>query len=164
MTQTTAFQLWRDFETVKIEQEVPNEFLLVIDHGNTQPNVSGSGEQRSKGAYYKNIERKMTLKKRRTNVSYRRRLLFLSPDASRVSWQAMETYADKWQVVHISHEPMSKEELDEREELLAEVADPTFLLSRDDVDADGEIDVDALGHQAPLGDVDEKGDIMADIF
>lgn len=56
---------------------------------------------------------------------------------------------------------MSKEELDEREELLAEVIDPAFLLNRDDVDADGEIDVDALGHQAPIG---ERGDIMADIF
>lgn len=69
--QTTAFHLWRDFETVKIEQEVPNEFLLVIDNGDTQPNVSGSGVEveRPKGAYYKNIERKMTLKKRRTNVS-----------------------------------------------------------------------------------------------
>lgn len=67
--QTTAFHLSRDYETVKIEQEVPNEFLLVIDRGDTQPNVSGSGEERLKGAYYKNIERKMTLKKRRTNVS-----------------------------------------------------------------------------------------------
>lgn len=47
---------------------MPNEFLLVIDNGDTQPNVASSGEQRVKGAYYKNIERKMTLKKRRTNV------------------------------------------------------------------------------------------------
>jgi RNA polymerase II-associated factor 1 len=68
---------------------------------------------------------------------------------------------DKWQVVHISHVPMSKEELDEREELLAEVTDPAFLLNRDDVDADGEIDVDALGHQATTGAI---GDVMADIF
>jgi RNA polymerase II-associated factor 1 len=139
--QTTAFHLSRDYETVKIEQEVPNEFLLVIDRGDTQPNVSGSGEERLKGAYYKNIERKMTLKKRRTNAN--------------------EAYVDKWQVVHISHVPMSKEELDEREELLAEVTDPAFLLNRDDVDADGEIDVDALGHQATTGAI---GDVMADIF
>lgn len=72
-------------------------------------------------------------------------------------------YADRWQVVHISHVPMSKEESEEREELLAEVADPTFLLSRDDVDADGEIDVDAL-HQAPSGSAGGGGDVMADIF
>ncbi|KAF8130582.1 RNA polymerase II-associated [Boletus edulis] len=142
---TTGFHLWRDFETVKIEQEVPNEFLLVIDNGDTQPNVSSGGEERLKGAYYKNIERKMTLKKRRTNVN--------------------EAYVDKWEVVHISHERMSKEELEEREELLAEVTDPAFLLSRDDVDADGEIDVDALGHQASgPGANGERGDVMADIF
>jgi len=67
----------RDYETVKVEQEVPNEFLLVIDHGDTQPNVSSSGEERLKGAYYKNIERKMILKKRRTNVSDHRNLVFL---------------------------------------------------------------------------------------
>lgn len=71
---------------------------------------------------------------------------------------------DKWEVVHISHVPMSKEELDEREELLAEVTDPTFLLSRDDVDADGEIDVDVLGHQTPTEAIGERGDVMADIF
>lgn len=77
MGQTTAYHFLRDYETVKIEQEVPNELLLVIDRGDTQPNASGSGEERVKGAYYKNIERKMTLKKRRTNVSDQRSLLFL---------------------------------------------------------------------------------------
>lgn len=76
----------------------------------------------------------------------------------------MEAYVDKWQVVHISHVPMSKEEVDEREELFAEVTDPTFLLNRDDVDADGEIDVDVLGHQTPTGAIGEREDIMADIF
>lgn len=35
---------------------------------------------------------------------------------------------------------MSKEEEDEREEALAEVADPMFLMVRGDADADGEID------------------------
>ncbi|KIJ20686.1 hypothetical protein PAXINDRAFT_66143 [Paxillus involutus ATCC 200175] len=124
---TTTFHFVRDYETVKIEQEVPNEFLLVIDDGDTQSNVSGGGEERAKGAYYKNIERKMTLKKKRTNTQ--------------------EAYVDKWQVVHISHTPMSREELDEREELLAEVTDPSFLLNREDADADGEIDVDAVGHE-----------------
>lgn len=38
------------------------------------------------------------------------------------------------------HAPMSKEEEDEREEALAEVVDPMFLLNRADVDADGEVD------------------------
>ncbi|KAH7907894.1 RNA polymerase II-associated [Hygrophoropsis aurantiaca] len=104
---STAFHFVRDYQTVKIEQEVPNEFFT-------------PGEERSKAAYYKNIERKMTLKKKRTN--------------------ALESYGDKWQVVHISHLPMSKEELEEREELLAEVNDPMYLLNRNDADADGEID------------------------
>lgn len=57
---TTAFHFVRDYETVKIEQEVPNEFLLVLDNGDTGKHVPG--------AYYKNIERKMTLKKKRMNV------------------------------------------------------------------------------------------------
>ncbi|KIJ59225.1 hypothetical protein HYDPIDRAFT_44133 [Hydnomerulius pinastri MD-312] len=138
---TTAFHFVRDYETVKIEQEVPNEFLLVIDNGDTQPNALGNGEERVKAAYYKNIERKMTLKKKRTNNQ--------------------EAYVDKWQVVHISHVAMSKDELDEREELLAEVADPAYLLNREDADADGEIDVDAVGHE--VGGEGEGG-IMADIF
>lgn len=68
-TKTTAFKFVRDYETVKVEQEVPNEFLLVLDEGGAK--VEGPGgvpETRSKGAYYKNIERKMFLKKKRTNV------------------------------------------------------------------------------------------------
>lgn len=56
----TAFHFVRDYETVKIEQEVPNEFLLVLDNGETG--------KRGPGAFYKNIERKMTLKKKRMNV------------------------------------------------------------------------------------------------
>jgi RNA polymerase II-associated factor 1 len=56
---------------------------------------------------------------------------------------------------------MSREELDEREELLAEVTDPSFLLNREDADADGEIDVDAVGHEVSTG---ADGGIMADIF
>lgn len=55
---STAFHFVRDYETVKVEQEVPNEFLLVLD----------DDQERGKGAYYKNIERKMILKKKRTNV------------------------------------------------------------------------------------------------
>ena len=61
----------RDYETVKIEQDVPNEFLLVLDNGDLSPTraVNGSTlERRAKGAYYKNLERKITLKKKRVNV------------------------------------------------------------------------------------------------
>jgi RNA polymerase II-associated factor 1 len=43
---------------------------------------------------------------------------------------------------------MSKDEEEEREEALAEVADPMFLMLRGDADADGDIEVDdgAGGH------------------
>lgn len=59
----TAFHFVRDYETVKVEQEVPNEFLLVLDDGMDE-------SKRGKGAYYKNIERKMQLKKKRVNVRF----------------------------------------------------------------------------------------------
>ena len=65
-TQPTAFHFVRDYETVKVEQEVPNEFLLVLDEGGDE--VDAKGVPRPKGAYYKNIERKMLLKKKRVNV------------------------------------------------------------------------------------------------
>lgn len=65
MTKATPFQFVRDYETVKVEQEVPNEFLLVMDSGLDEDGT----QRRAKGAYYKNIERKMLLKKKRVNVS-----------------------------------------------------------------------------------------------
>ena len=45
---------------------------------------------------------------------------------------------------------MSKDEEEEREEALAEVADPMFLMHRGDADADGDIEVDdgTGGHMA----------------
>ena len=60
----------RDYETVKVEQEVPNEFLLVIHDGDEEEDVfeTSNRPKKEKGAYYKNIERKMLLKKRRANV------------------------------------------------------------------------------------------------
>ena len=66
----------RDYEVVKVEQEVPNEFLLVFDeseHGATivadADDGDGDGEGSTRpGAYYKLIERKMLLKKKRTEV------------------------------------------------------------------------------------------------
>jgi RNA polymerase II-associated factor 1 len=78
-----AFHFVRDYETVKVEQEVPNEFLLVLDDGGgggvvdgdtkvdaklAGQDIAGGIEKRRKGAYYKNIERKMILKKKRVNV------------------------------------------------------------------------------------------------
>ncbi|KAF8889308.1 RNA polymerase II-associated [Infundibulicybe gibba] len=135
----TIFHFVRDYETVKVEQEVPNEFLLVLHDGDDDQDVTDSlteDRKRSKitqgkGAYYKNIERKMHLKKKRVN--------------------AYEQYEDKWEIIRVSHATMSKEEEDEREEALAEVADPTYLLARGDADADGEIEVDDGGTSIGFG-------------
>ncbi|TFK39891.1 RNA polymerase II-associated protein [Crucibulum laeve] len=123
----TIFHFVRDYETVKVEQEVPNEFLLVLNDGESQDldDVLGDKPAREKGAYYKNIERKMLLKKKRAN--------------------AYEQYDDKWEIIRVKHAPMSKEEEEEREEALAEVADPEFLTTIRDADADGEIEVDEMG-------------------
>jgi len=55
----------RDYEVEKIQADVSNEFLLVLDSG--EDAVFGGG--RAKGAYYKNLERKITVKKKRVNVS-----------------------------------------------------------------------------------------------
>ncbi|GLB41845.1 putative paf1 [Lyophyllum shimeji] len=125
----TIFHFVRDYETVKVEQEVLNEFLLVLHDGEppeSMDDLKGGVERktprRQKGAYYKNIERKMLLKKKRANI--------------------YEQYDDKWEIIRVTHAEISKEEEDEREEALAEVADPMFLMARGDADADGDIEVD----------------------
>ncbi|KAF8074937.1 RNA polymerase II-associated protein [Lyophyllum atratum] len=125
----TIFHFVRDYETVKVEQEVPNEFLLVLHDGDPPETfdeltdgVERKTPRKHKGAYYKNIERKMLLKKKRANV--------------------YEQYEDKWEIIRVTHAEMSKEEEDEREEALAEVTDPMFLMVRGDADADGDIEVD----------------------
>ena len=66
--QETIFHFVRDYETVKVEQEVPNEFLLVLYDGDEDTSLHSDGKAKEKGAYYKNIERKMYLKKKRANV------------------------------------------------------------------------------------------------
>lgn len=53
---------------------MPNEFLFVIDDGEDGDDVKLEAsvmpsQPRIKGAYYKNIERKMLLKKKRISVS-----------------------------------------------------------------------------------------------
>ncbi|KZT25259.1 hypothetical protein NEOLEDRAFT_1156439 [Neolentinus lepideus HHB14362 ss-1] len=139
----TAFHFVRDYEVVKVEQEVPNEFLLVLDDGDAQDTSEDGSESRSerrrKGAYYKNIERKMILKKKRQNIH--------------------EAYLDKWHVVKVSHVPMSKEEEDERDETMAEVMDPMYLLARGDADAEGEVDDTIMTSTAshPGGSIDITG-------
>jgi hypothetical protein len=67
----------RNYEVVKVEQDVPNEFLLVFDNSEVAalPTTSNDGlvkdgETRHPGAYYKLIERKMLLKKKRPEVHF----------------------------------------------------------------------------------------------
>ncbi|TEB33222.1 hypothetical protein FA13DRAFT_1773421 [Coprinellus micaceus] len=130
----TLFQFVRDYETVKVEQEVPNEFLLVLHEGEGPKSLEelmasggqSGGPPREKAAYYKNIERKMTLKKKRAN-NY-------------------EQYDDKWDIIRVKYAPMSVDEEEERQEALAEVADPMYLFNRD---ADGEIEVEEGGGGVP---------------
>lgn len=137
----------RDYETVKVEQDVPNEFLLVLDNGDGTdehlPETDANAVQpRGKGAYYKNIERKMTLKKRRGAVS---RFDYPAASASNADLliQQTEEYQDRWQIAHVSRIPIDNEELDERTDLLAEVADPLYtyrLRAEAEQDAEGELD------------------------
>lgn len=143
----TSFHFVRDYEVVKVEQEVPNEFLLVIDDGDMEFDEDSQPwkKPRTKGAYYKNIERKMLLKKKRGTH---------------------QAYHDKWDVVKVTHVPMSKEEEDEREEALAEVMDPMYLLSRGDVDAEGEVELDA--EEVPISirtdEMDQAHAVAVDVF
>ncbi|KAF5316414.1 hypothetical protein D9619_006301 [Psilocybe cf. subviscida] len=116
----TIFQFVRDYETVKVEQDVANEFLLVLYDGEdpTPSFENFDRPTREKGAYYKNIERKMHLKKKRVNI--------------------YDEYEDKWEIIRLLHAPMTQEEDDERAEVLAEVVDPNY--AQQDVDAEGEVE------------------------
>lgn len=61
---------------------------------------------------------------------------------------------------------MSSDELEERNEALAEVVDPLYLFSRDaegEVDADGEVDIGGI-EIGTEGDAEGDGGIMAEIF
>lgn len=70
--QYTTFQFIRDYETVKIEQDIANEFVLVFENEDEiEAGADLFTEKRPKAAYYKNIERKINLKKKRVNVSCR---------------------------------------------------------------------------------------------
>ncbi|EIM86851.1 uncharacterized protein STEHIDRAFT_79513 [Stereum hirsutum FP-91666 SS1] len=154
--EATDFHFVRDYEVVKIEQDVPNEFLLLFDDGDIEVDVPPSvshhipvpkadkpadrgearelekkrqrerqREPRGKGVYYKDIKRKMLLKKKRT--------------------EPMEHSPDKWALIRFAHVPPSPEEIEERSETLAEVYDPLYLLH--EADAEGEDDI--VVHNGP---------------
>lgn len=65
--------------------------------------------------------------------------------------QTYEAYGDKWDVVKLTHTPMSAEEAQEREDALAEVVDPMFPLARGDADADAEGELDDAAAAAAHG-------------
>ncbi|KAF8916190.1 RNA polymerase II-associated [Mucidula mucida] len=119
----TEFRFVRDYETVKVEQEVPNEFLLVLNDGSPSNDMEDSQKRRMKGAYYKNIERKMTLKKKRAKIQ--------------------EKYPDKWDVIQMQYCDMDAGEVEERDEALAEVIDPMYMM-RGEADADADAEDDPL--------------------
>jgi len=135
--QETIFHFVRDYETVKVEQEVPNEFLLVLYDGDDERSWHPDRKTKAMGAYYKNIERKMYLKKKRANVSI---ILQIRTVISLQCQQLYDHYEDKWEIIRALHAPMSIDEEDERQEALAEVVDPMYMFSRADADADGEVD------------------------
>ena len=79
--QATEFHFVCNYEVVKVEQEVPNELLLVFDDGergaidNDNGDGSTGDSARQAGVCYKLIERKMLLKKKRTQVRGAARLM-----------------------------------------------------------------------------------------
>ncbi|KJA13549.1 hypothetical protein HYPSUDRAFT_49789, partial [Hypholoma sublateritium FD-334 SS-4] len=130
----TTFHFVRDYETVKVEQKVLNEFLLVLSDGDSpiiveDLDLEQKQTRRDKGAYNKNIERKMHLEKKRVNI--------------------YDQYDDKSQIAKVMHAPLSAEET-EREEALAEVA-ANYWNTREDADADADAD-------AEVDDIAEEND------
>jgi RNA polymerase II-associated factor 1 len=66
-----AFHFVRDYETVKIDMDVPNEFLLMLDSGegvDTSTLGDDGMSEAPKGAFYKNIERKYVLRKKKRQM------------------------------------------------------------------------------------------------
>ena len=120
---------------MKIEQDISNEFVLVLDEGDGVPD-GGLHERREKAAYYKSVERKIVLKKKRAN-----------------RW---DTYADKWDAINLRLGPFGAEEAAEREEALAEVVDPGYVLQ---LQARGEGDGDADGDGEEEGLPGRSGDM-----
>jgi RNA polymerase II-associated factor 1 len=80
-------------------------------------------------------------------------------------------YTDKWDVINLSHAPLSNEEAEEREEALAEVMDPMFLFSRAegdgdrDADAEGEVHVEEAAAPAETNGLDDPplGEVTVEI-
>lgn len=70
------FHFVRDYETVKIEQDISNEYVLVFQGGEAgEEELFEDTEKRPKAAYYKNLERKINLKKKRINVCINKQII-----------------------------------------------------------------------------------------
>lgn len=154
--ETTDFEFQRDYESAKIENDIANEYLVVLDEGpglnadgtpvvsghtgesNGVNGTAGTHEGRKQGAYYKGVERKIVLKKKPVIVSYD--LLQSLPKTYPLCLQKGQEidYTDKWDVIQLSHIPIAPEDQEERNELLAEVTDPQWTFGR--LDAQGEAD------------------------
>ncbi|KIY44969.1 hypothetical protein FISHEDRAFT_24425, partial [Fistulina hepatica ATCC 64428] len=123
------FNFQREYETAKIEAEVPNEFLLVLDGGDAEHDRKPSAEfgrhytplPRRKAAYYTTIERKVMLRKRRALVRY-------------------DDNTDRWDRMWVHHSEMAEAEVHDRDEALMQVLDTAYW---EKVDAAGEVDMDA---------------------
>ncbi|KZS94622.1 hypothetical protein SISNIDRAFT_453572 [Sistotremastrum niveocremeum HHB9708] len=116
LDEPTVFHFVRDYDTVKIEQDVSNEFLLVMDDGDN----AIKSTRRKRGAYYKSIERKINLKKKRVMGN-----------------------SERWDAIKLTHRPFESEEIKEREETLLEVTDPHYLI-RVEQDAEGEVETEDI--------------------
>ncbi|EJU03491.1 RNA polymerase II-associated [Dacryopinax primogenitus] len=118
----SEFRFVRDYETMKVMEECVSDWLMVLD--------DGTETGRKPGAYYKNIERRMWLRKRR------------------VRRNDNNNQASRWDAIQLRHAPMQEAELADFREAQAEVQDPEFWTRKAleaEIDAEGEVDVDAEG-------------------
>lgn len=121
---------------MKIEKESAHEFALVFQGNDEDEALFGETSKRPKAAYYKNFERKINLKKKRVN-------------------KYETSYSDKWDGILLSHTPFLQEELDERDELEAEVKDPTFVLRAAEEQADEAEENPDVTMESPKQEVSE---------
>ncbi|KAG8870610.1 hypothetical protein FRB97_009583 [Tulasnella sp. 331] len=121
--QTTAFYWTRDYETSKVEQDVANEFLLVLDNAYADINSNPTSAHDSRGAYYSIIQRKITLRKKRAQ-------------------KGDVPIQDKIDILQIAHQAFTAEDEAERLDAVTVINDPAWIArakeAAEAADADGE--------------------------
>ncbi|KAF8315308.1 hypothetical protein DL93DRAFT_2079008 [Clavulina sp. PMI_390] len=124
MGERTAFNFVRDYEMAKIDGEVINEYVLSLNDGK-----SGEvGLDGTKGAFYKDIGRKYVVRKKKRAA------------------RGTEETTERWDIIHVTHEPLSDPLWHQREEATAEVNDPDYLAkAAAAAEADGEMEADDDG-------------------